>query len=82
MHTMNKEKQCMTSKKDGKLLRDIFFNIQSFHHCPGPRFPITMNPHSYDHSHEGSCEPLSISLARFPKLLLKGTYYTTRCECD
>ena len=27
---MNKEKQCRTSKKDGKLLRNIFFNKLSF----------------------------------------------------
>ena len=31
---MNKEQQCRTSKKDVKLLRDIFFNKQSFRRCP------------------------------------------------
>ena len=31
---MNKEQQCRTSKKYGKLLRDIFFHKQSFSRCP------------------------------------------------
>ena len=40
---------------------------------PGPRFPITMDLRSYDHSHDGSCEPSWISLERFAKLLLTWT---------
>ena len=31
---MNKEQQCKTSKKDGKVFRNIFFNKLSFRRCP------------------------------------------------
>ena len=37
----------------------------------GPSSPITMDLRSYDHSHDGSCNPSSISWERFPKLLLQ-----------
>ena len=54
-------------KKDPKTtVVDISNNFQS----SGPRFPITMDLRSYDHFPDGSCDPSSISLERFPKLLL------------
>ena len=34
VHTINKDQQCRTSKKDGKLLHIVFFNKQSFPRCP------------------------------------------------
>ena len=47
---------------------------------PGPRFPITMDPSSYDHSYDGSFDASLNSFEHFPKLLL--TWTPVRCSYD